>query len=111
MAVTASIVPKEATARAAALAERIAPFGVGLVLLLLPMVYPLGVGRDYPNHLARVYIQTHIAGEPALAGNYALKWLLVPDLALDLFALPLAGLMSPYSIGGLFNGLMQIGRA
>jgi hypothetical protein len=87
---------------------RAAPFGVGLFLFLLPLAYPLGVGRDYPNHLARVYIQSHIGSDAALASNYALEWLLVPDLALDLFGIPLGAVISPYAVGGLFNGLMLL---
>lgn len=87
------------------LLERAAVPLTGLLLLVLPLLYPLGIGRDYPNHLARVYIQLHLESEPELAANYSLKWFLVPDLALDLFALPFASFLTPYAIGGLFNGL------
>lgn len=96
---------ESAWARAWMLAERAAVPLTGLFLVLLPSIHPLGMGRDYPNHLARVYIQSHLGDEPALAANYALKTFLVPDLALDLFAIPLAGVLSPYAIGALFNGL------
>lgn len=88
--------------------ERLAPVGFGCFLFLLPQLFPLGIGRDYPNHLARVYIQSELGGSAALAANYTLEWFLVPDLALDIFALPLAGWLSPYAIGGLFNGLMLV---
>lgn len=94
--------------RALASLERVAPFAIGSLLLLLPQVFPLGVGRDYPNHLARVYIQNALEDAPALAANYRLDWFLVPDLALDLFAVPLAGWLSSYTIGALFNGLMLL---
>lgn len=103
-----ALAPKDGSGRAAAVAlwERAAVPLAGLFLIVLPSLYPLGIGRDYPNHLARVYIQSHLDSEPALAANYGLEWFLVPDLALDLFAVPLAPLLSPYAIGALFNGLM-----
>lgn len=94
--------------QAATVLERVAPIAVGLVLLLLPMVFPLGIGGDYPNHLALVYIQTHLDSEPALAGNYVLDRFLVPHLAMDLLAVPLAAVLSPYAIGALFNGLVLV---
>ena len=78
---------------------------VGALVFLLPIVFPLGIARDYPNHLARIFIQYRLDQDPLLAANYVLEWRVIPDLAMDLFALPLAGWMSPYLVGGLFNGL------
>ena len=78
---------------------------VGALLFVLPLVFPLGIARDYPNHLARVFIQYHLDGDALLAENYAIAWRLIPDLAMDLFAAPFAGWLSPYWLGALFNGL------
>lgn len=88
--------------------ERFAPLGIGLALFALPILFPLGIGRDYPNHLARVFIEHGLDGDSYLSGNYAVEWFVVPDLALDIFAAPLAGWVSPYIIGGVFNGLMLL---
>jgi hypothetical protein len=95
-------------ARALRSLERVAPLGIGAFLFLLPQLFPLGIGRDYPNHLARAFIQSELGGSTALAANYTIEWFLVPDLALDVFALPFAGWLSPYAVGGLFNGLMLV---
>lgn len=83
----------------------IAFWALGALVFLLPVIFPLGIGRDYPNHLARVFIQYRLEGDALLAANYGLEWRLIPDLAMDLFAAPLAGWLSPYLVGGLFNGL------
>ncbi len=78
---------------------------LGLIVFLLPLVFPLGIARDYPNHLARVFIQYNLGGDTLLAANYGLEWRLIPDLAMDLFAAPFMAWLSPYAVGGLFNGL------
>ena len=94
--------------RSAGVLERLAPFCVALCLFALPLVFPLGVGRDYPNHLARVYIQATLSETPLLADNYVISWFLVPDLAMDLLAMPVMQVLSPYLAGSLFNGLMLV---
>ncbi|NIA67217.1 hypothetical protein HBA54_01270 [Pelagibius litoralis] len=77
----------------------------GAVVFVLPQIFPLGIARDYPNHLARVFIQYRLGSDAFLTGNYALEWRLIPDLAMDLFAAPFMDWLSPYAVGGLFNGL------
>ena len=83
----------------------LAVFGCGALVFVLPLIFPLGIARDFPNHLARVFIQYRLDQDPLLAANYVLEWRLIPHLAMDLFAVPFAGWLSPYLIGGLFNGL------
>ncbi|WP_422366652.1 hypothetical protein [Pelagibius sp.] len=78
---------------------------MGVVVFALPLVFPLGIARDYPNHLARVFIQYSLGDDALLAENYALEWRLIPDLAMDLFAAPFMGWLSPYVVGALFNSL------
>src|SRR5512138_1779442 len=82
---------------------KVVPSVVALAIAALPFVFPLGIARDYPNHLARVFIEHRLGSDPLLARNYALEWFVVPDLAMDLLALPLAGWLSPYVVGSLFN--------
>lgn len=95
----------ESVTRASTQLEKVAPPVIALVIAALPLVFPLGIARDYPNHLARVFIEHRLGNDPLLARNYALEWFVVPDLAMDLFALPLAGWLSPYAVGALFNAV------
>lgn len=74
--------------------------GAGLML-----AFPLGLGHDYPNHLARVHIEAHLAHTPALAEAYRLVWGNIPDLAMDLVLPPLARLIGTVPAGALFNAL------
>ena len=76
-----------------------------VALVALPLLMPLGIGRDYPNHLARVFIQNNLAEHALLSTNYAVEFFIVPDLAMDLFARPLAGVMDSYQIGAVFNAI------
>lgn len=61
---------------------------LGGVVALLPLLWvrvpPL---VDYPNHLARMWILVHGAEIPELAANYSVKWRILPDLAMDTFAI------------------------
>ena len=76
-----------------------------VALVALPLLMPLGIGRDYPNYLARVFIQNNLAEHALLSTNYAVEFFIVPDLAMDLFARPLAGVMDSYQIGAVFNAI------
>ncbi|WP_306132798.1 hypothetical protein [Roseivivax marinus] len=87
---------------------RARPLVIGLVLAvaLLPMLlYPLGISGDYPNHLARVWIEHRLAASDALRENFVVDWGIYPDLAMDLFMRPLMTLTDPYTAGALFNVL------
>ncbi len=55
-------------------------------------LYPLGVGGDYVNHLARIHIETSIAQSDALARYYEVRPALTPDLYMD----ALAPLLAPF---------------
>ncbi|MGK7754170.1 MULTISPECIES: hypothetical protein [unclassified Roseovarius] len=80
----------------------LAVLGAALSPMLL---YPLGISGDYPNHLARVYIEHRLAGSAALQEHFTVEWGIYPDLAMDLFMRPLMAVMDPYSAGALFNVL------
>jgi len=88
--------------------ERVAPYIIAAALFALPFLFPLGIGRDYPNHLAQVFIEHRLASEPLLAQNYVLQWFVVPHLAMDALAAPLAPWLSPYLVGSFFNGLTLV---
>ena len=57
---------------------------------------------DYPNHLARAHILATASDNPVLQERYVVAWKPVPNLAMDLFVVPLASLMSSYIAGRLF---------
>src|SRR5689334_20409201 len=59
--------------------------------LLLTAHIPL---TDLPNHLARQYIIRDIASSPILQNYYVVHWSFVPNLALELFVLPVRHVMS-----------------
>ena len=56
---------------------------------------------DYPNHLARMFVITHIATDPILARMYEVNWNVVPNLAMDLIVPPLSAIWSrcPWQAG------------
>jgi hypothetical protein len=56
--------------------------GVLMVPLFVVDVPPI---LDYPNHLARLYVMAQGAGEPFLSRFYAVRWGVIPDLAIDSF--------------------------
>jgi len=59
-------------------------FPVLILIALMPqLLNPGGVGTDYYNHLAKVYIQANIDTDPYLAANYRIADAWVPHLAMD----------------------------
>jgi hypothetical protein len=69
-------------------------------LCLSVHVLPLA---DYPNHLARLFIQGHIAGDPYLARYYQLFWHFQPNLSLEAVALVLSPFLGIYTLGSLLG--------
>lgn len=64
-------------------------------------LYPLGVGGDYVNHLARIHIEASIAQSEALATYYEVRPGLIPDLYMDALAPPLAPLVGVVGAGAI----------
>ena len=75
----------------------------GLMALLAGMValWPLGIGIDYYNHLARTYIQGHLATEAALQDFYAVSFDFIPDLTMDMIIPWLSQWIGIYAAGGV----------
>jgi hypothetical protein len=69
-------------------------------LCLSVTILPLG---DYPNHLARLFIQTHIATDPYLAEYYRLFWHFQPNLSLEAVAWLLSPFFDIYTVGRLLG--------
>ncbi len=75
-----------------------------LALALAPIAFhPLGIGRDYPNHLARVFIQGAFGHQPTLQQSYQLNQQAIPDLAMDLLVGPFVGLINIYTAATVFS--------
>ena len=76
---------------------------VGLALVLAPFTLVVAPPlQDMPNHLARIAILAAIGAVPDLARFYAIEWVAIPNLALDLVAPPLARIVGVDLAGTLF---------
>src|SRR5215475_13304966 len=71
-------------------------------LCLSVIVLPLA---DYPNHLARLYIQLHIATDPLLSSYYRLFWHFQPNLSLEFLSFALSPLFGIYTLGQLLGAI------
>lgn len=67
--------------------------------ILHVQIPPLG---DYVNHLARMYVIADAGRDAQLARFYAVRWKLIPNLAMDLVVPPLAGAVGIYWAGKVF---------
>ncbi|MEM8772289.1 MAG: hypothetical protein AAGD92_11620 [Pseudomonadota bacterium] len=72
-----------------------------LAVSILFLFHPLGVGADYPNHLARAFIETAIDGSAALQQYYEISYSFVPDFTIELFVPRLMPLFGLYGAGAL----------
>jgi len=78
-------------------------WAIGITLTLLPLLraeFP--PGADMLNHVARVHILHNLPNDLYLQRYYQADWSIIPNLAFDVFALPLLGFLSPYLVGKLF---------
>lgn len=66
-----------------------------LISLLPLLVTPVIPTIDFYNHVARYYVLTHLDEHVALRENYALAWKLLPNLGLDVLALPFFRISPP----------------
>lgn len=79
--------------------------GAGLVPFLLVGSPPL---QDMPNHLARIAVIAANGADPDLARYYAVNWVAIPNLALDLVAPPLVPLLGVERAGSVFVALALV---
>jgi hypothetical protein len=64
---------------------------------------------DLPNHEARIAILAHYGTNPTMQQFYVVDWRPIPDLAFDLFAVPLVRIgMSPLFAGRLFLAIAAL---
>ena len=85
---------------------------VASAALLVPFfvidVLPL---QDYPNHLARIHILSHLGESPTLQQYYQASWAPVPNLAMDVIVPLLARLFPLEVAGAIFCALVLLSTA
>ena len=79
--------------------------GLCVILLAPLLVVDVPPLLDYPNHLARAFILASLPGDAVLARFYAPHWTIIPNLALDLLALPLMRVLPVHVAGRLLIAL------
>lgn len=98
------------TAAVAAILVTILPF---LIVDHLPLV-------DLPNHIARLVIRSELGGDGPLARFYEWRWVIIPNLAIDLLSYPSQGLIDPQvfvtislvlAVIGTYCGAIAVDRA
>lgn len=73
-----------------------------LVVKYLPLI-------DLPNHEARIAILAHYGSNPTMQKFYVVDWRPIPDLAFDLFAVPLVRLgLTPVEAGRAFLAIAAL---
>ncbi|MEC7291273.1 MAG: hypothetical protein VXW22_14380, partial [Pseudomonadota bacterium] len=75
--------------------------GAAALVALFVALWPLGLGRDYMNHLARTYIEGHLASDPVLQQYYGLSFDLIPDLTMDMIIPWLSHIIGIYPAGAV----------
>ncbi len=75
-----------------------------LLTPLLSVQHPQAI--DLINHLARQYVRAQIPVNQVLSNIYVFKWIIVPDLAIDLFVAPLQHFFSIYDCGRILIAMI-----
>lgn len=78
-------------------------FVISLIPIFTIKTLPLW---DYPNHIARLHILTHIDTDPYLAQFYSVNWNFLPNLAFDIISLPFAYLFGADIAGRIFIAII-----
>lgn len=72
---------------------------MGLVLLAPLPIAPIPPLKDYPHHLARLYVLAEGMHDPNLSAMYAPDWAIIPNLAVDLIGPPMLRVL-PVDVAG-----------
>lgn len=75
--------------------------GATALVALFVTLWPLGLGRDYMNHLARTYIEGHLGADPLLQQYYGLSFDIIPDLTMDMIIPWLSHVIGIYPAGAV----------
>lgn len=85
--------------RFGAIAWWITVLSIGLILLIPLFVAPIPPVKDYPNHLARLYVLAEGMDDPDLSAMYVSNWGIIPNLAADLIGPPMLRVL-PVNVAG-----------
>ena len=90
--------------------RRFAASVVGFLILSAIVIWPIcdveiPAFKDYPGHLARMYILQHMQSSPYLSHYYIVDWRPIPYLAMDATFLFLRWIPSIYTAGTVFVSL------
>ena len=81
-------------------------FGLMLLALLVPiLVVEVPPLLDYPDHLARCFFLAFGPQDPVMRRMFAVRWSVIPNLAMDLILPPLMHVMPPLVAGRLVVAL------
>jgi len=75
--------------------------GLIAIVALFVALWPLGLGRDYMNHLARTYIQGNLGTDASLQQYYEVSFDFIPDMTMDLIVPWLSQITGIYAAGAL----------
>lgn len=75
-------------------------FALAVLVAVMVALWPMGLGRDYMNHLARTFIQANIGSDPSLQQFYSVSFDFIPDLTMDLIIPWLSKIVGIYAAGG-----------
>lgn len=81
---------------------------LAFAIATLFVLFPLGLGADYLNHLARAYIETAFDGSEALQSFYEIDYKFVPDFTIELFVPRLEPVLGVYGAGALVAAVAAI---
>ncbi len=71
------------------------------IVTVFVILWPMGIARDYMNHLARTHIEGHLASDPALQAFFGLSFSFIPDLTMDLIVPWLSHIIGTYNAGAV----------
>lgn len=71
-------------------------FAAAMIPLLVTPLLPL---IDFYNHLARFFVLSHIGASDFLQANYQAHWALLPNIGVDVLAMPLLTVLPPLAAG------------
>ncbi len=63
---------------------------------------------DYPNHLARLYAEEYLDKNATLAQFFAARWGIIPDLGIDIIAIPLISAFPVFLAGRVLIAISML---
>ena len=74
---------------------RVAELAIFLVSLIPLLVTPVVPTFDFYNHVGRYFVLSHLSALPYLGQSYVAAWKILPNLGLDVIAMPIFATLPP----------------